>query len=106
VTTYEYEGDRLVRSVTVREPEYDQGQLALLLASRRRAAELNEFGIPISEAMDPANQFVYEGQQSPNMDWSVKAARDESDRYYEQHPKVSRNGHRWGAPKRRDSQSG
>jgi hypothetical protein len=96
----------LVRSVTVREPEFDAGEVALLVASRRRAGELNEFGIPYSEAMDPANQFAWEGQELPKMDFSVKAARDKSDQYYEANKKANRNGHRWGPPKRRDSQSG
>lgn len=103
VTTYEYEGDRLVRSVTVREPEYDADELALLLASRRRQGEIGSHGIPMSEAMDPANQFRFDAQSRPVIDWAAKAIADKQDAYYAGRPKgESRNGHRWGRVTYRD----
>lgn len=96
MTTYEYDGDRLVRAVTVREPEFTPGGVALLVASRRWEAELGPHGFPLSEAMDPANQFAFEGYEKPRMDWADKAMQDAKDRFYEANPKANRNGHRWG----------
>lgn len=96
MTTFEYDGDRLVRSVTVREPEFTPAEVALLLASKRAAAELNKYGVPWSEAMDPANQFRFKGQKAPRVDWSEKAVLDEKDAYYKANPSANRNGHMWG----------
>lgn len=51
VTEYLYDGDRLVESV--REPEFDEDQLALLRALYAHEASLNSLGIPIDEATSP-----------------------------------------------------
>jgi hypothetical protein len=103
VTTFEYDGDRLVRTVTVREPEFTHGERSLLLASRAIGRDVNAYGIPLSEAMDAANQFAFEAQESPVIDWAEKTARDAQDRFYAGRPKgETRNGHRWGRVKRRD----
>jgi hypothetical protein len=91
----------LIRTVTVREPEYDDAELALLVASRRRQAEMGPHGIPMSEAMDPANQFAFKGQEVPRIDYADKALKDAQDRYYKAHKDVNRNGHRWGRVTRR-----
>ena len=61
VTTHEYDGDRLVRSVTVRESEWSREQVVLLLAWQRAQDELGPHGFPMSEATDPANQGAFEG---------------------------------------------
>lgn len=102
VTTFEYDGDRLVRQVTVREPEWTPDGVGVLLASRHLEHEVNAYGIPLREAMDPANQFAYEAQERPEVDWSEKALKDQIDRFYKGRPKdESRNGHRWGRVTRR-----
>ena len=102
MTTFEYDGDVLVRSVTVRESEFTDGERVLLLASRRKAAEQFSHGIPLDEAMDPANQFAFEAQEKPVTNWADKALSDAQDAYYKTRPKdESRNGHRWGRVTRR-----
>ena len=97
MTTYEYDGDRLVGSVTVREPEWTPAEVALRLAlGRVKAVPRNRLGVPLAEAMDPANQFKYQGLDKPEMDWSEKAVEDKKDAFYKANPDASRNGHRWG----------
>lgn len=96
MTTFEYDGERLVRSITVREPEFDAAERAVLLASRRLQHETNRFGVPIAEAMDPKNQFKFQGFEAPKVDWSEKAVEDAKDRFYKAWPDANRNGHRWG----------
>ena len=99
-----YDVDGVLTGVTVvhRDPEFTPAGVALLLASRRKAAEQFSHGIPLHEAMDPANQFAFEAQERPVIDWADKALKDASDRFYESRPKgESRNGHRWGRVTRR-----
>jgi len=97
VTTYEYDGDRLVRSVTVRESEFTPDEVALRLAlGRVKAVPRNRLGVPLSEAMDPANQFKFQPLDKPEMDWSEKVVEDKKDAYYKARPDANRNGHRWG----------
>ena len=99
-----YDADGVLTGVTVvtRDPEFTREDVALLLASRRKAAEQFSHGIPLHEAMDPANQFAFEAQERPVIDWADKALKDASDRFYESRPKgESRNGHRWGRVTRR-----
>ena len=97
MTTFTYDGDRLVGSVTVREPEWTPAEVALFLADGRvRSVPRNRLGVPLAEAMDPANQFKYQGLDKPEMDWSEKAVEDKKDVFYKANPDASRNGHRWG----------
>lgn len=100
MTTFEYDGDRLVRSVTVREPEFTAAERARLLAARRHKASLNRLGIPWDEATDPANQFAFEGT-GPVTDWSEKAFEDHKARYYKEWPDANRNGHTFNVRRRR-----
>jgi len=88
-------------TVVTREPEFTAQDVALLLASRRKAAEPMSHGIPLDEAMDPANQFAFVAQEKPVVDWADKALKDAQDRFYDARPKDSRNGHRWGRVTRR-----
>lgn len=54
VTTYEYEGDRLVRAVTIREPEFTMVDLTSLLRDRADAlAPRGSHGHLLSESMNP-----------------------------------------------------
>lgn len=103
VTTYEYDGEgRLVQSVTVREPEFDDDERALMVASKRRV--VGSHGIPMDEATDPANQFEFVGDAVPLVDYAEKAREDSRDRYYKQYDSkdnpVNRNGHLWGVKRR------
>lgn len=89
-------------TVVSRDPEFTPLDLARLLASRRKDGELGPHGIPLSEALDPANQFAFDAPEKPSIDWAEKTALDQMDRYYKTRPKgESRNGHRWGRVTRR-----
>ena len=99
-----YDADGVLTGVTVvtRDPEFTSAGVALLLASRRKAVEQFSHGIPLAEAMDPANQFAFEAQEKPAVDYADKALKDAQDRFYDARPKgESRNGHRWGRVTRR-----
>lgn len=101
VTSFEYDdAGRLVRQVTVREPEFTDAERTRLLAARRWKASLNRFGIPWHEATDPSNQFAFEGT-GPVTDWSEKAFEDHKSHYYDQWKDANRNGHTFNVRKRR-----
>lgn len=100
VTRFEYDDDgRMVRSVAIPEPEWSPDDVAFLVASRLKERELGPHGIPMSEAMDPANQYAFEGRDKPLVDWAEKARKDKQDAYYKQYDQkdnpVNRNGHIW-----------
>lgn len=98
MTEYEYDDQgRMVRSVTVREPEFDAGQLTLLRAHQDREGSLNEFGIPLSIATDPANQFRWITDDAPTVDWAAYYLEAKKRQVYgdkDQGP--NRAGHLWG----------
>ena len=99
---FDADGNLTGFTVVCRDPEFTREDVALLLASRRLEQEMGPHGIPMSEALDPANQFAFEAPEKPVIDWAEKTARDASDRYYDGRPKgESRNGHKWGRVKRR-----
>lgn len=99
---FDADGNRTGVTVVRREPEFTVDDWRLLFAARRAESELGPYGIPNSEAEDPANQFAYEGSRLPRVNWAVKAAMDAQDSYYKNRPKgESRNGHVWAPPKRR-----
>lgn len=105
VTRFEYDdAGRLIRSVSVSEPEWSPDDVALLVASKILGREIGSHGFPMSEAMDPANQFGFSGPQAPLVDFAEKARLDAQDAFYKQHDKkdhpVNRNGHIWGVTKR------
>ena len=101
---YDQDGNLIGYTLVSRDPEFTRADVALMLASRRLQGELNAYGIPAEEAMDAANQFAYEVQEKPRIDWAEKAVKDAMDKFYEDRPKgESRNGHKWGRVKRRDS---
>jgi hypothetical protein len=89
-------------TVVTRTPEFTREDVALLVASRRMQREIGPHGIPMSEAMDPANQFAFKGPGQPKVDWAEKALRDDIDAYYKGRPDINRNGHKWGGVTRRD----
>lgn len=93
VTTCEYdEGGRLVRSVTVREPEYDLSDLASLLRNRADAlAPRGGHGHLLSEAMNPnadrsswdaKYRYVAVGPRKDHAQAAIDAARREMEAKY------------------------
>ena len=67
VTEYEYEGGRLVRSVTTTEPEWDDEQLALVIAHLELENDVGPHGQPMSEATN-----VLGDAKNPNGQWWYK----------------------------------
>jgi hypothetical protein len=102
-TVFEYDGDRLIRTVTTREPEWDAQEVGYLLASRAIEFEpKNSLGIPLADALDIANQFKWIPPEAPAIDWAAKKLGDAQDAYYKKYPDVSRNGHMWRPPTLKD----
>lgn len=99
-TTYQYDGGRLVGSVTRREPEFTRAEVALMLAHERYEADLGPDGFPMSEATDPENWRAFVGNEKPRVDWAAKAREDARDAYYKKYPEANRNGHLWSVRKR------
>ena len=97
MTTYEYDGDRLVRSVTVREPEWDSVERALVVAAKRKRAEMGSHGVPMHEATDPANAGTWVINEFPRVDYVKLAMNERRDRYYAQYPdsKKEQSAHIW-----------
>lgn len=90
-------------TVVTRDPEYTPVDLARLLAARRVEQSTPDHGIPMAEAMDPANQYAFEAPDMPDVDWAAKVRKDKQDAYYNAWPDANRNGHRWGPVTRRGS---
>jgi len=83
--------------VTVREPEFDSHETALLLASRRIEAETGPHGIPMLEATDPANAGKFIVNEAPKVDYARLALLKQQDKYYTSYPsaKDDRSAHLW-----------
>ncbi len=89
-----------VLSVSVTESRFTTRERSLLLASvRLENAARNGHGILLSEAMDPDNQFAFEGF-GPRKDWSEIAAAAHQKAYLAEHPNVDTTGLRWGVRRR------
>lgn len=88
-------------TIVTRDPEFTGADRAWALASYRAEMELGPHGIPMSEAMDPANQFVFRGPAAPKVDWAEKALKDSMDAFYKANPNANRNGHKWGGVTRK-----
>lgn len=86
-TEYVYEGDRLIRSVTTREPEWNEEQIDLLLAAAAFKADVGPHGQLMSEATsDDANPNNYDSPlrfvgKGPFVDWAEKAKADREAEY-------------------------
>lgn len=103
VTTYEYDvGGRLVRSVTVREPEFSLDDRVALLRNRAAAlAPRGSHGHLLSEAMSPAAdpssedatiQFVARG---PRRDYAAIAEHNARKAYEREYPDADLTGLLW-----------
>jgi hypothetical protein len=88
VTTYEYDGDRLVSSVTIREAEFSPLDVAALLEARRRArVRRGPHGYTVAEATDPDNQFAFVAK--PRQDWALRAMNQARAAYEAENPKAT-----------------
>ena len=94
-TEHVYEGGVLVRSVTTREPEFDDEQRDLLLASAAFEASIGTNGHLNAEAMSPEasptdyNSSLRFSANGPFWDYAEKARLDDIDRYRNEFPKDS-----------------
>jgi hypothetical protein len=97
VTTFEYDGDLLVRSVTVREPEWASDDVALLLALRRLEADMGPHGVPMSEATDLANRGKFIVNEVPKVDYARLAIDKAREHHYTEFPKAKddQSAHIW-----------
>lgn len=76
----------MVRAVTVREAEFSPEDVAALVESRRaEMVKRGPHGIPLTEAMDPANQFAFEAV-GPSKDWAMDALHRKQELFYKQNP--------------------
>lgn len=88
VTTFEYDGDRLVRQVTVREPEFTPDEVNLLVASRRVEAGMGSHGVPMAEATDPKYAGKWRINEEPRVDYVSLAIAKNRDTHYTQYPRA------------------
>lgn len=101
ITVYEYDSDgRLMHSITVREAEWDDDQVALLLASRRN--ELRDpTGHLLVESTDllanPANVdgTHYYVADAPHVNWAQRAEQQARDAFKRDHPDADTAGFFW-----------
>jgi hypothetical protein len=102
-TEYQYDGDRLVGTVTTLEPEFDSEQRSLLLAYEALTHDRGSHGLPLSETTDPRadpatwDGWRYEANKSPRIDFAGQAIAKAQQAYYKDHPDEPRGGHGWYA---------
>ena len=82
-------------TIVTREPEFTAADRAWALASYRAELELGPHGIPMSEATDPANQYAFEADEFPLVDFAEKTLKDAIDKRHREWPDENRNGHKW-----------
>lgn len=85
-TTFEYDDEgRLIRAITVREPEFSHLDRTWMIESRRRDSEpRGRHGWSMSEATDPANRSKFY-VPPPAVDFAAKAeveARESAQKVY------------------------
>jgi len=101
VTTFEWDGaGRLVRAVTVREAEFSEVDVAMLLAEFERANVLRgRHGRPMSEATAPENQFAYD-VPPPTTDWAQKKLKEAQEAFKKSWPQADMDSLLWLVTKR------
>jgi hypothetical protein len=85
-----YEGANHVGTIVTREAEFNDQDIALLLAHREIRADMGSHGIPLSEALDPKNQFAFTTGRV--MDWAEKARLDAIDQFRKDFPDADMHG--------------
>lgn len=107
VTTYEHDGALLVRSVTVREPEWADGELAGMLdhlAEDRQPR--GSHGHLLSEAMSPdADPSSHDSKYKyvvpgPSRDYAATALAAAQDAYQKKFPESDLSALKWRVEKR------
>lgn len=94
MTLHEYEGDRVVASVTAREPEFSPEDVAALLASRRAEAEpRNAYGVLVSDATAKENQYAFSAE--PITDFAVVAVERAREKIKKDFPETDMAGWMW-----------
>lgn len=81
--------------MTVREPEFSEWDVALLLQERaRRLARRGSHGLLLDETTNPNNQFAYQAK-APITDWAEKALREAKQDYAKKYPKADMGALLW-----------
>lgn len=87
-------------SVTVREPEFDDRDRALLLADyEAERAPRGSHGLLLSETTDPAYQYDWE-TPLPTMDFAAEALRKTQDAYKKAYPDADMSALLWTVRRR------
>lgn len=85
-THYDADGNITGRSVMVREAEFSAMDVAAMLEARRRQrVKRGAHGYPITEAMDPDNQFAFKAGK-PVRDWAMAALHQAQKAWFTEHP--------------------
>ena len=106
ITRYEYDGDRLVGSVTEREPEWSRADVEALDALRQVREAVGPHGYPMDEAMSPDGDpsswdALYEWVPLPPAVDHAQAAQNRFiEAYRKQHPDADMSAMRWRLEKR------
>ena len=106
VTRYEYDGDRLVGSVTEREPEWSRADVEALDAIRQARAMVGPHGYPMDVAMSPEGdrsswESKYEWVVGPPVVDHAQAALDRTiAAYKKKYPNAEMGALRWRVEKR------
>ncbi len=87
----------MVRSVTVREPEWTPDVVAQHLAAHRLESDMGSHGIPMSEATDAAFAGKWLVNDRPQVDYVKLAIGKQRDTYYKAYPsaKDDQAAHIW-----------
>lgn len=98
VTEYVYEGDRLVGTVSITEPEFSERDVDLLLEWQHRDKDRGPHGQPLSESTsalaDPNNRAGTHSYRAglPVVDWAERARKDAEEAYRKQYKDAVPNG--------------
>lgn len=79
----------------MRESEFSPDDVAMMLESRRReSVPRNAYGVPLHEAMDPANQFAFD-VVGPRMDFSAAKVHKTQAAYREKNKDADMSALHW-----------
>lgn len=97
MTSYEYDdAGRVVRTITVREPEFSEWDVAVLLADLAESKiRKGRHGLPLVDALDPKNQFAYVAK-GPVTDWAQRKLNEAEERFKKSNPNADMDSlHFW-----------
>lgn len=67
----------------------------MALAAESVERETGSHGFSMSEALDPANEYAFEGSDKPLTDFAERELKHAQERYYKRWPDADRAGHIW-----------